>query len=263
MSAVTRAAATRRSPSADLKEVLPREPGVPFTAADVPALLDRLGGIDPARVRLSPAPGTATAEDAEWFHDHTDQLYELIEGTLVEKVASDWSSYLSLEIGALLRAFVKPRKLGVMHGADGFFHFGDDLRGPDCSFTPKSRRTGPLLRRGYSDLPPALVVEVLSPGNTRREMDRKRATSFAHGVDRVWEVDEDADGPLVRVHDAADTFITLRSGDTLTGDPVLPGFAVAVDELFVDPLADTEPADAEPADAESADAESGEEAPGG
>ena len=146
---------------------------------------------------------------------------------------------------------MKAGRLGVVHGADGFFHFGGNLRGPDCSFTPKARRTGPLLRRGYSDVPPALVVEVVSPRNTRAEMERKRGTYFAYDVTLVWEFDEDAAGPLVRLFDGpGDPSATLRSGDTLKGDAVLPGFAVSVDELFADPLADdlpAEDADAPPA----------------
>ena len=235
--------AARQSPSAELKEVVGDPEGeAPLTAADIPALLDRLGGIDPARVRLRPAPGTATAEDAERLHDRGWSC-ELIDGTLVEKDVSDWTGYLGMAVGSLIWNFVKERKLGVCHGPDGFFHFGEDLRGPDCSFTPKSRRSGPLLRRGYSDVPPALVVEVLSPGNTAAEMARKRGTHFAHGVDRVWEVDGDAAGPLVRVYHGPGSFTTLRPGDTLTGEPVLPGFAVPLAELFADPLADGEDAD--------------------
>ena len=183
-----------RFSAGELREMYGDPPGVSFTAADVPALLDSLGGVPAERVRLSPAPGTATADDAEWFHDHTGQLYEVIDGTLVEKAMSDWSGFCGLNIGRLLANWVMERKLGGCHGADGFFHFGGDLRGPDASFTPKERRSGGLLRRGYSDVPPALVVEVWSPGNRRAEMDRKRRTYFAHGVTTVWEADEDADG---------------------------------------------------------------------
>ena len=209
-----------------------------FTAADVPGLLESLGGVPAERVRLSPAPGTATAADAEWFHTHTGQRYELIDGTLVEKAMSDWSGLQGGLFLTLLNNFVLPRKLGGCHGADGFFHFGGDLRGPDASFTPKDRRRGGALRQGYSTVPPALVVEVWSPTNRRGEMDRKRATYFAHGVTTVWEADEDADGPLVRVYDGPESFVTLLTGDVLTGDPVLPGFAVPVADLFADPFAD-------------------------
>ena len=212
--------------------------GRPFTAGDLPELLDRLGGVDPGRVWMTPAPGTATAEDAEFFHDR-GYLVELIDGTLVEKAMSDWTGYLAGLIVTRLNNFVLDRSLGVCHTADGFFHFGPLLRAPDASFTPKTRRRGPLLRRGYSDVPPALVVEVISPRNTRAEMARKRGTYFSHDVLLVWEFDEDAAGPLVRIYEGPDgPSATLRPGETLTGGAVLPGFRAAVDELFADPLAD-------------------------
>ena len=230
------------APSAGLKEVVgdaaPRFRDL--TAADVPALLESLGGVPAGRVLLDPAPGTATPEDAERAGRATGRIYEVVDGTLVEKAMSEWSSYLGVELAAVLRNFVKARKLGAVLGADGFFRFSGDLRGPDCSFTPRERRRGGLLRQGYSDVPPALVVEVWSPTNRRGEMDRKRRTYFDGGVTAVWEVDEDpAGGPgLVRVYENAESFITLRPGDDLTGEPVLPGFRTSVAELFEDPLAD-------------------------
>ncbi len=118
-----------------------------------------------------------------------------------------------------------------MHGADGFFDLPDGLRAPDAAFTRKEQRpSGRLQERGYSDVPPALVVEVLSPDNTRREMELKRSVYFAAGVELVWEAD-----PLVRtvvVWTGPDADVTLREGDTLSGAPVLPGFAVPLDDLF-------------------------------
>ncbi|MFH5805495.1 Uma2 family endonuclease [Alienimonas sp. DA493] len=204
------------------------------TAADLPALLERLGSVPAERVRFDPFPGTGTWEDVDRVRRETGKLCELIDGTLVEKAVSDWTGYLGLRLGSLLMTFVLERKLGVCHGSDGFFHFGGDLRAPDISYTPKERRRGGLLRHGYSDMPPTLVVEVLSPGNTQREMALKRRTYFAHDVVRVWEV---GDG-VVTVWEGLDASVELRGGQTLTGEPVLPGFAIAVDDLFEDPLAE-------------------------
>ena len=48
-------------------------------------LLDRLGGISPSRIRLHPAPGTATEVDLlKLDHDRTG-LFELVDGVIVEK----------------------------------------------------------------------------------------------------------------------------------------------------------------------------------
>ena len=47
--------------------------------------LTALGDIPPERVRLDPAPGTATKRDLLRVHDGRLGLYELVDGTLVEK----------------------------------------------------------------------------------------------------------------------------------------------------------------------------------
>jgi hypothetical protein len=53
------------------------------TVAD---LLERLGDIPPQRVRMKPYPGTATEQDVIAAESAVDKrLYELIDGTLVEK----------------------------------------------------------------------------------------------------------------------------------------------------------------------------------
>ena len=93
---------------------------------------------------------------------------------------------------------------------------------------------GEPLARGYSDVPPSLVVGVISPGNTRREMELKRGVYFSHSVLRVWEVEHQS----IRVWDDPDTSVTLHLGDTLTGDPVSPGFTLKLNDLFINPIAE-------------------------
>ncbi len=57
-------------------------------ASNMAERLLRLGGIVPARVRLSPPPGTATIEELQAVNRHTSPLCELIDHTLVEKALS-------------------------------------------------------------------------------------------------------------------------------------------------------------------------------
>jgi Uma2 family endonuclease len=195
-----------------------------WTVAD---LAERFGSLPARRVRTDVPPGTATEED---FERHGG-LCELIDGVLVEKAVSDYSSVIGLVLARLVGNFVAERRLGWVHGEQGFFWVGTNLRGPDVAFTRKEQRPGGLLRRGYSDIAPALVAEVLSPGNTDDEMARKRREFFARGTELFWIVD-----PLARTIDVYTRpdrpDATLRDGDTLTGGAVLPDFALAVRELF-------------------------------
>ncbi len=73
----------------------------------------------PERVRHDPLPGLATARDALAVHDRENILCELVDGVLVEKVMGYEESILALEIGSLLKEFVRPRKLGVVAGEGG------------------------------------------------------------------------------------------------------------------------------------------------
>src|SRR5438132_1483885 len=99
--------------------IAPASPAPPTTAADLPALIDRLGGIDPARVRLRPPPGTATEADLITAVDRrAGPLCELVDATLVEKVMGTEEADLGGELYGFLRDYVRPRKLGKVLPAD-------------------------------------------------------------------------------------------------------------------------------------------------
>ena len=210
----------------------PRRYAPGLTPAD---LLDRFGPLPAGRVVHDPRPGTATVADWRRANRRGDGVYELIDGTLIRKAVSDLSSWLGGEIFAVIRNFVRAHGFGYTHPADGFFELPDGLRAPDASFTRFADRPDGLREQGYSDVPPALVAEALSPGNTRREMDRKRAIRFAAGVRLVWEVDPLARTVAVRTAPDASTVLTEEAGDTLTGGSVLPGFSVSLADLFARP----------------------------
>src|SRR5689334_7307681 len=97
----------------------PSPPSPPYTAADVLKMIDRLGGIAPVRVHLHPLPGTATEDDLiRLVEGKKGRPCELVEGTLVEKAMGFEESLLAGELFAILRAFIRPRRLGVVVPAD-------------------------------------------------------------------------------------------------------------------------------------------------
>jgi hypothetical protein len=144
----------------------------PTTAADLLKLIEQLGGIDPARVRLNPPPGTAKEKDmlrAE--RESKKALCELIDGTLVEKPMGFRESSLAMWIGARLLLFIEQHNLGIVAGADGFMRLAPrNVRIPDVSFVSYDRLPDPVAADvAIADFAPDLAVEVLSPSNTRRE----------------------------------------------------------------------------------------------
>ena len=200
-----------------------------MTLADV---LRQLGGISPRRIRFRPAPGTATEEDVIKIRDRERRLFELVDGVLVEKVMGYWESVLAIELGRLLGNFVEPRKLGTIAGEAGMLRLSPGLvRIPDLSFISRARLAhhrralAPIL-----PLAPDLAIEVLSEGNTPREMARKIHEYFASGCRLVWLVDPR--NRTVAVYTSPAEPIILTEKQTLTGGDVLPGFRLPLRKLF-------------------------------
>jgi Uma2 family endonuclease len=191
-----------------------------------------LGNIPASRIRMHPAPGTATTEDVDLLEQTENRLFELYDGVLVEKTMDYNESDLAMFLGYLLNSHVVPRRLGKVTGPDGMLEIPEgQVRMPDVAFVSKRKlAAGPKPRPAAPRLVPDLAVEVLSKGNTREEMARKRQEYFAAGVIRVWQVDPKK--RIVDVFSAPATFTTLTEKDTLHGEPVLPGFTLKLSELF-------------------------------
>lgn len=195
-------------------------------------LLARLGGISPSRICLDPPPGTATKRDLLRKHGRPLKLYELIEGTLVEKAMGHVESIVAAELIRLLGNFISQHRLGYCTGADDLIELMPKLvRGPDVSFTSWTERPeGTADLDAISKVVPALTVEVLSKSNTRGEIAKKLKEYFFAGVRLVWVID-----PRKRTaaaYTAPDAATAVPTDGTLDGGDVLPGFALPLAELF-------------------------------
>jgi Uma2 family endonuclease len=198
-------------------------------------LLESLGGISPERVLIRPAPGTATVRHVIRLLDREKRKFELVDGTLVEKIMGLKESVVAMELGSLMKEWNrKAGSLGMIAGADGPFHLYLRLiRIPDVSFTNWDRLPGRKVpSEPVPDVAPNLAVEVLSEGNTPAEMERKLKEYFLSDVEVLWLVDPEKRN--VRIFTARDEVLELHEGDTLTSDRVLPGFTVPVSRLFAD-----------------------------
>ncbi|QOV92413.1 Uma2 family endonuclease [Humisphaera borealis] len=204
----------------------------PTDTATVADLLERLGDIPAHRVRLHPSPGSATEQDVIDIEAREGRLFELVDGTLVEKGMGYWESILGVAISAALHAFVRPRKLGYVAMSDGMMRIlPGQVRMPDVSFTSRERfPAGAFPREPIPTASPDLAVGILSESNTPKEMARKRQEYFQSGTKLVWMVD-----PALRqvaVYTDADTFKVYDTTQTIDGGDVLPGFALELGTLF-------------------------------
>src|ERR1700681_1001055 len=70
-------------------------------------LLARLGGISPARICLNPPPGKATEKDLIRLHKKHGRIFELVEGTLVEKPVGIGEAFIAANIVGYLFMYLR------------------------------------------------------------------------------------------------------------------------------------------------------------
>lgn len=195
-------------------------------------LLERLGNIPPERIRVNPPLGTATEEDVLKKESRQNRLCELIDGTLVEKTMGYYESRVAGVIFAILDQFSHEHDLGFVTGESSLTRVEPgELRMPDVSFYSWEHFPTRVMPPGQIlDTVPDLAVKVLSPSNTKKEMERKRQEYFHGGAHLVWEID-----PIkktIRVYTAPDESKLVREKGTLDGGTVLPGFTLSVAKFF-------------------------------
>lgn len=103
---------------------------------------------------------------------------------------------------------------------------------PDAAYTHGL----PPVTPGFIEGPPLFAVEVRSPSDYGPKRDaayaEKRADYFAAGTVVVWDVDPRERTIRSYRANAPDTPATFRDGDTANAEPALPGWRVAVHDLF-------------------------------
>ncbi len=106
----------------------------------------------------------------------------------------------------------------------------DTVREPDLAFISAERL--PLDERvtGYYEIPPDLVVEVVSPNDSYGSVHDKACMWLRYGVRLVWVVNPQFRS--VEVHSEGPSLLRLTENDTLDGSDVLPGFTCTVSDLF-------------------------------
>ena len=167
--------------------------------------------------------------------------YEVVEGVLVRMAGSgDRATTLAFDLGAELRNYVRPRRLGRVTGADGVYKFPGADTGllPDVGYYTAAQYA--LITDHDKPLPfaPALAIEVASPSQDAGDMAAKARTYLQGGAALVWVVwprSEHID--VWHPGSLAAPATTLHSGDLLDGEDVVPGFSYPVADVFADPLA--------------------------
>ncbi len=195
-------------------------------------LHERLGFVPLRRIRMQPAPGTATEKDLLAI-PREEGRFELIDGTLVEKTPMGWKEGMwAIYLGYWLIDHVRKNDLGIAFGADSPYRLRLGLvRVPDLSFVPWSRLPGEEAPDvAISNIIPTLAVEVLSANNRAGEIKLKIQQFFQAGVELVWIVDPKK--RIVKVYKEPSKFEVLDIDSALDGGGVVPGFHLNLRDYF-------------------------------
>ena len=206
-------------------------------APEIPTVEDlqeQLGGVPARRILIRPLPGTATEADVTRLLKFNKRC-ELIDGTLVEKEMGWKESAIAGKLHRKLGVYLEANDCGMTTGEQGGVKLiAGRLRFPDLAFYLYERFPGgEFPADAYPDLAPDLAVEVLSEGNTVKEMEMKRHEYFRAGTRLVWEIDPESRS--VEVFTGPEESTTVDAEGALDGGDVLPGFAMPVRDLFAKP----------------------------
>ncbi|MFH1115214.1 MAG: Uma2 family endonuclease [Pseudomonadota bacterium] len=157
--------------------------------------------------------------------------YEIIEGELVVTPGATFKhEVIGSRLIIRLGQFVEDHDLGYVGGSSlSCWMKSGNLRSPDVSFVSRTRFDE--LEQdvdGFLKGAPDLAVEVLSPSNTIPAMKKKALEYFESGCKLVWLIAPDTRSVTILRPDGSETTVT----EILTGEDVVPGFEIAVSELF-------------------------------
>jgi Uma2 family endonuclease len=137
------------------------------------------------------------------------------------------------EITMQLRTWAKRDGTGTaVDSSTGFRLPNGAMRAPDGAWIPHARLAAipSEERRKFLPLCPDFVIELRSPTDALRDVRAKMEEYLANGARLGWLIDP---GPRhVYVYRPSAPVERLDNPDTISGDPVLPGFVLDLREMW-------------------------------
>ncbi len=162
-----------------------------------------------------------------------DKQVELVRGRLlVREPPGSWHGRISAGLTLRVGEYVQRHALGDIFAQDTGFKIAadpDTVRAADLAFVARDR-THRIARRGYAELAPDLVVEVLSPDDRPGEVLAKVADWLDAGTRLVWVIDPERLDARVYRRDGTLSLVDARAA--LDGEDVLPGFACPLHDIL-------------------------------
>jgi len=174
--------------------------------------------------------GPATIEDLLRM-PKDGRIYELVDGEILVSPAGMRHGEVVIKIGAVVATFLGNNPIGKVYSPDTGIVLPDgNVRCPDVSFVRNEKLPGGESPETFGELVPDFVVEVLSPNDSLKEVGRKIGEYLEYGVPLVWVVDPKR--KTVTAYRSLSATVQYTADDTITAEPILPGFSCTVSKFF-------------------------------
>jgi Uma2 family endonuclease len=176
---------------------------------------------------------TATKLNVEQFFalPESDITYELLNGEVISKMSPKrFHSRLTLTLGILLEDWSKNQgEVGIEWAVILKRNGKDWVPVPDLLYISNQKLSETEIKDEACGIPPELVIEIISPGQTFGDLSEKATDYLKAGINRVWLVDSQAKSITVFYPDRPPE--TKRGDDSLR-DEILPNLEITAGQVF-------------------------------
>lgn len=176
---------------------------------------------------------TNTADDLARLPDD-GWRYELVRGELrTMPPAGHEHGRITGAVTGELGYYIRQRKLGLVFIAGTGFLLArdpDTVRAPGMAFVAAERAGAPTSPESYWPGAPDLAAEVISPGDSYAEVEEKVVDWLTAGARLVLVINPRT--RRVTAHRAGNLVQVYTETDTLDAGDVVPGWAMAVRDIF-------------------------------
>jgi Uma2 family endonuclease len=161
----------------------------------------------------------------------TGEKQELIAGELIVTPSPMYQhARVCMKLSTRMEQFADQHKLGFMVASLDFL-IGEDVLNPDAAFLRAGRELAPHARPTGG---PDLAIEIWSPSNHKnsRNLEAKAKLYLAGGTQAVWLIFPEARVARIMKPGGKTYILDAAAGDKLEDAALLPGFSVALAEIF-------------------------------
>jgi Uma2 family endonuclease len=173
-----------------------------------------------------------TAEEFERLPDTEDVAYELDEGELIERPSRSMiHNFIRGKTEGLIGNHLREHpEQGIVVAEEKFRLADGTIRQPDLALVGKDQIPSIAWEPNIQPFAPKLAIEIGSPTNTLRDLERKIRQYLDGGVLTVWIFMTNL--KQINIQSAREKPRILTADDLLDHPQLLPGFSLRVGELF-------------------------------